>query len=177
MHAPYLSGSPLPDGTLRHQIAATLQDPGEIQEAVPGIDLRLEFKLGRDREPGILGAVMTGVWSAADLAGFCLCLDVGDWLMAARTLGVDPMTALGPWRAHVRMIHAHVPDIGPDAYTWAPIHPDAAAAPQVVELCREVLARVADLHIVFEHLPQAAGRPTHALAGARWLKDALERAG
>ncbi len=133
----------------------------------------LEFKLGTDRHPGILGPVLEGAVTPSDLPGAGLCLDVGEWILAGRALGRDPLAALLPWAPFVRVVHVHAMRLAPDGYRWVPLRPGEGEVALVVGIGRLILRHVPGVRSVFKYTSQDEREAAYAQDGALWFRNAL----
>jgi sugar phosphate isomerase/epimerase len=171
LHFPSFSDRSLPAAEARRQTARSIEDLRRLAQH-HRVEPVLELKLGHGRDPGVIGYFIAGELDLLAAGEFGVCLDVGDWILAARALGVDPIKTFEPLAPVTRVIHVHGIHLETDAYYWRLLHPADPDADLVAALCRSAVRASKRVRIVFEHRPHDFGLEQD-LEGLRWLQSAL----
>ena len=173
LHFPSFADRSLPAAQARSQVERSMGDLRALTRR-HRLEAILELKLGKHRDPGVIGYVIAGELDVLAGGEFGICLDVGDWLVATRALDVDPLAAFERLAPVTRVLHVHGVHQLPDAYYWRPLHPLDPDAPVVAALCRAALRASPKVRVVFEHKPHNFGE-AYDLEGLRWLQGALQQ--
>lgn len=166
IHFPWFAGD---DGSPL-AVEAGLQGLLRIQ-AESRMPLILEPKLGIQRDPG--GINLLYRMGAEALAGARLCLDLGDWWLAAKGMGVPFGTLIEPFLSLAASFHVHHVHEGDERYIWTPFHPSTDADFGFLPLLRAAASQDPDVMIVFEHTPHLVPSQSYVREGVEWLKGAI----
>jgi sugar phosphate isomerase/epimerase len=132
-----------------------------------------EPKLGMWKSPkGIeyLHKFPISVW---ERYGLKLCIDIGDYLLAAAKLSVHPLELIQKWQDHIKVVHLHNIEFLEGKYIWIPIHP-SHENDDVYFPVKEILSFIAknnNIYWVLEHTPHSCPKKEFVLEGIKWLKE------
>lgn len=156
-------GSPL-------AVEAGLQGLLGIQ-ADTGMPLILEPKLGIQRHPG--GIDLLYRLGTDALASARLCLDLGDWWLAAKELGIPFETLIEPFLPLAASFHVHHVYEVDERYVWTPVHPSTDTHFGFMPVLRAAVNQNPGVMIVIEHTPHLVPSESYVREGVEWLKGAL----
>ncbi|TLS38872.1 sugar phosphate isomerase/epimerase family protein [Pseudalkalibacillus caeni] len=137
-----------------------------------GIPIVCEPKLGPAKSPvGIdyLDRFPVEVW---DKYGIKLCIDIGDYLMAA---GNKVMEYLEKWKPYIKVVHLHNVEYHGDKYIWVPVHPghEADGSHFNVQKVIEFLGGCKEVYFIFEHTPHSKPSQQFVYEGVEWVKKLI----
>jgi sugar phosphate isomerase/epimerase len=104
--------------------------------------------------------------------GLKLCIDIGDYLLAAAKLSVHPLEFIQKWEEHIRVVHLHNIEFLEEKYIWIPIHPSHENN-NVFFPVKEILSFIAknkNIYWVLEHTPHSCPKKEFVMEGIQWLK-------
>jgi sugar phosphate isomerase/epimerase len=105
--------------------------------------------------------------------GLNLCIDVGDYILAAGKLSVNPLELIQKWQDHIKVVHLHNIEFLEDKYIWVPIHPshenDGVHYP--INKILSFLADCKEIYWVLEHTPHSNPTKEFVKEGIQWLKE------
>lgn len=104
--------------------------------------------------------------------GLKLCIDIGDYLLAAAKLSMDPMELIRKWQEHIKVVHLHNIEFIEGKYIWIPIHP-SHEDDDVYFPVKEILSSIAkqnNIYWVLEHTPHSRPKKEFVIEGIQWLK-------
>lgn len=165
-HFPWFAG----DNGTAEVVARGLQDLLSVQTEA-GLPLILEPKLGIARHPGGIGLLHRLGPDA--LRGARLCLDLGDWWLAAQGLGISCATLIRPFLPLAATLHLHHVNMDKPEYIWTPIHPSTDAPFGFHAIIQEAMAANPDLILVLEHTPHLVTSEAYVREGIEWLHSVI----
>ncbi|ANX10692.1 hypothetical protein ABE41_001525 [Fictibacillus arsenicus] len=104
--------------------------------------------------------------------GLKLCIDIGDYLLAAAELSVNPPELIQKWQEHIKVVHLHNIEFIEGKYIWIPIHP-SHEEDDVYFPVKEILSFIAkrnNIYWVLEHTPHSRPKKDFVKEGIQWLK-------
>jgi sugar phosphate isomerase/epimerase len=105
--------------------------------------------------------------------GLKLCIDIGDYLLAAAKLSMNPLELIRKWREHIKVVHLHNIEFIEGKYIWIPIHP-SHENDDVYFPVKEILSFIAknnNIYWVLEHTPHSCPKKEFVMEGIQWLKE------
>lgn len=155
VHFPWFGSNALPLQVARDWIKRGLADLQALHRETK-LPLVLEPKLGPARAPGGIAYLhQIGPALLMNYRDLPLCLDVGDWSIAAEALGSSGLELMAPWLPYTGTLHLHNVWLHPESlvYRWRPFHPADDHVPGYYPLndfIELAFRRRPDLHVVLE---------------------------
>lgn len=105
--------------------------------------------------------------------GLNLCIDIGDYLLAAGKLCMNPLEFIQKWKNHIKVVHLHNIEFLDDKYIWVPIHPshENNGVHFPLKKILHFLAEHKDIYWVLEHTPHSNPTKEFVMEGIQWLKN------
>jgi sugar phosphate isomerase/epimerase len=106
--------------------------------------------------------------------GIGICLDLGDFLIAAGDRLPD---YLHKWRSLIKIVHLHNVEFTADnKYWWIPVHPshEVDGVHYRIEGILRYLAESPDITFVFEHTPQIQASEKFIQEGCQWVQSIIK---
>lgn len=134
------------------------------------IPIVCEPKLGNNRSGvGIeaLNNFPIEIWEEYSIE---LCIDIGDYLMAA---GSSSLKYLSKWKEYIKVVHLHNVKFEEDKYIWVPIHPSQERDDSYYNIQDLIiqLAESSEVIFVFEHTPHSNPSEAFVNEGIDWVKE------
>ncbi|MCM3719511.1 TIM barrel protein [Fictibacillus phosphorivorans] len=107
--------------------------------------------------------------------GLELCIDIGDYLLSATKLSMNPLTLIKKWQDHIKVVHLHNIEFIEGKYIWIPIHPSHENDDVHFPL-KEILSTIANrnnVYWVLEHTPHSCPKKEFVMEGIQWLKEEI----
>ncbi|ASF39999.1 hypothetical protein CEH05_12970 [Halobacillus halophilus] len=132
-----------------------------------------EPKLGHNRSPaGIhyLQQFPEEVWDTYQLS---ICIDMGDYRMAAGDKWKEYIVPLLPYTT---VVHVHNVSFLDDKYYWVPIHPELNTIDGHFDMkpMIEILAEKKGKYFILEHTPHSRPTEAYVAEGMEWLHNLIE---
>jgi sugar phosphate isomerase/epimerase len=101
--------------------------------------------------------------------GLKLCIDIGDYLLAAEK---SALSMIQKWRDHIKVVHLHNIEFQEDKYIWVPIHPshESDGIHYPIKEILNFIAQLSDVYWVLEHTPHSNPTKEFVMDGIQWLK-------
>jgi sugar phosphate isomerase/epimerase len=131
-----------------------------------------EPKLGMGRSAKGIEYLHKFPLSVWEKYGLKLCIDVGDYLLAAAKLSTNPLDLIQKWQEHIKVVHLHNIEFIEEKYIWIPIHP-SHESDDVYFPIKEILSFIAkqnNIYWVLEHTPHSRPKKEFVMEGIQWLK-------
>lgn len=176
VHFPFFTSGDCPLEHVHDQILRGLEILHQVAASV-SIPIVVEFKLGRNRDPGGLRYVIELGDDLMDaLAPFGCCLDVGDWSIASLTWP-GAKAVFDQWLTRATHLHLHgVALLEQSRYYWTPVGDDAPLPGgwHLGEIIKAFCA-YGGRWAVCEHTPHLVQSVQQVRQGYAWLRHILDR--
>lgn len=166
VHFPYFKGA---GEVVNERIEEGLQFLHKLQETYH-IPIVCEPKLGKKQSPhGIqyLNDFPASVWQKY---GLHICIDLGDYRMAAGDQWPTYLQHLLPF---TKVVHMHNVKYNDSGYYWVPLHPDLEEKSGGYEMrpCLELLIQGQDKYFIFEHTPHTNPSKNEVEESIKWVRN------
>ncbi len=171
VHFPYFKSKKAED-VAHSLIEKGLKRLNIIQEKY-GMPIVCEPKLGLHRSPDGIRYLHQFPEETWKKYGLKLCIDIGDYLIAAGKHAMDYITK---WDKQIHVAHIHNVAFTGDKYIWTPVHPSYENNLKHYELepILRYLAGIGGIRFVFEHTPHMTPNDTFVAEGYEWVKEIID---
>ncbi|WP_226583274.1 TIM barrel protein [Halobacillus litoralis] len=134
------------------------------------IPIVCEPKLGKNQSPLGIQYLYDFPPSLWESYGVDLCIDIGDYIMAA---GDQWRTFVEPLLPMTKVVHMHNVQYRHDGYIWVPIHPSRELWDSAYDMrpFLELLASGRDKYFLFEHTPHSSPSNEQVREGIKWVNE------
>jgi len=195
VHFPFVESDSAPRGEMAYVIDTAIRELQLLAEA-SHVLLLLEPKVGFMR--GAAGAVKVNaggiayLWRLRELLPYWLgsppektgcvpdlglCLDIGDFCVAAELLGVPVCNLVEPFLPWCLSLHLHHVVFRGTQHIWTPIHPspgEETATTELVELLPWLIEASNPEYVVFEHTPHIVPSHEYVREGFEWVRGLVD---
>lgn len=166
VHFPYFKGE---TKSPHRQIEEGLQFLHNLQETY-GVPIICEPKLGQNKSPAGIQYLHEFPMNIWEKYGLGICIDTGDYMIAAENNWRVYMEPLLPF---TKVVHMHNVRFTEAGYVWTPIHPDIEKQGTVYDMgpCIKLLAKGRDKYFIHEFTPHT--KPTKEVIdeGMKWITE------
>ncbi|CDQ18092.1 hypothetical protein SAMN05192559_102165 [Halobacillus karajensis] len=169
VHFPYFKGKAK---STHEKIEEGLQFLHNLQESY-GVTIVCEPKLGHHQSSAGIQYLKDFPMEVWGKYGLSICIDIGDYMVAAGREWKDYISPLLPF---TKVVHMHNVQYIENHYIWVPIHPDPViqGAAYDMQPCLELLAEGKDKYFIFEHTPHSHPSEEIVQEGISWVKDIIK---
>ncbi|MFQ3542676.1 TIM barrel protein [Halobacillus rhizosphaerae] len=170
VHFPYFRGERRENPSEMIEEGLSLLSSWQLKYGIPIV---CEPKLGVDQSSlGIeyLHEFSENLWKSY---GLSICIDIGDYRMAA---GDQWKKYLKPLLPFVKVVHLHNVAYLEEEYLWIPVHPELESSSHhyAMQPMIEYLASGREKFFVFEHTPHSRPSRQMVAEGIQWVHNLIE---
>lgn len=136
------------------------------------ITIVCEPKLGFNRSTFGIRALDNFPVDLWDKYGIKLCIDIGDYLLAANDKVLE---YIEKWQKYIMVVHLHNVEFHNNKYIWVPVHPFHELDNSHFNV-RDIIYKLStssDVFFVFEHTPHTNPTEEFVNEGINWVKDLI----
>ncbi|MCA0969984.1 TIM barrel protein [Halobacillus litoralis] len=165
VHFPYFKG---PSADPFGRIEEGLTFLSHLQEKYK-LPIVCEPKLGFDRSPCNIEYLHQCAGSLWGRYGLPICIDLGDYFMAAKG---DWMPYIKPLLPFTKVVHLHNVTFTEKGYFWSVLHPTEGGAYDM-KWCIVMLGEGEGKYFIFEHTPHTSPSSQSVQEGLEWVRQLL----